>query len=117
MKRDMDLIRKILLQIEEKHDGRNRVQIHSVEGHAVNEVSYHVGLLVDAGYVEAGTVSTLRATAYLIRGITWEGHEFLDAVRSENVWNRVQKKLKAIGGQASIVMVKQLAIDIAKDLV
>ena len=117
MKRDMNLIREILLQIEDEHDGRNRVQIHSVEGHSAVEVAYHVRLLVDAGYVEAGTASSFAGTTHLIRGITWEGHEFLDAVRSENVWQRVQKKLKEIGGQASMVTVKQLAIEAAKDLV
>ena len=116
MKRNMDLIRKILLTIEEEHDGRNRVQIHSVEGYPRNEVSFHVHLLVDAGYVNAGKVGALQGTVYLIRGITWEGYEFLDAVRSDNVWSRVQKKLKVIGGQASVATVRQLAIEITKGL-
>ncbi|MDE0101565.1 MAG: DUF2513 domain-containing protein [Bryobacterales bacterium] len=116
MKRDMNLIREILVEIEDAYNGRNRVQIHSVEGHSGIKVAYHVRLLVDAGYVNAGTINTSDGTTHLIRGITWEGHEFLDAVRSENVWRRVQKKLKEIGGQASMITVKQLAIEAAKDV-
>jgi hypothetical protein len=47
MKRDMDLIRKIVLWAEEQPPG----PLHDIkiEGHSTGEVAYHCYLLVDAG--------------------------------------------------------------------
>ena len=109
MKRDMDLVRKILLAIEEEHDGHSVAQVNKIEGYPDDQVHYHVRLLLAEGYI-AG-----KAT-YAIRGLSWEGHDFLDAIRHPDVWNRVKRKLEVIGGQASIVVVKDTAIKIAEEI-
>ena len=51
MKRDMDLIRNILLAIEEKGPPLGIVDI-DLPGHTAEEISFHVVLLRDAGLVE-----------------------------------------------------------------
>lgn len=60
MRRDMDLVRSILLKIEESelpyHDG-----ILEIEGRSEGEITYHLNLLIQAGFVNAlelGDVNT-----------------------------------------------------------
>ena len=116
MKRDMDLIRDILLEIEKSSDESNRIEIHSVGEYSSSEINGHLKLLVDVGYVDANTISSFEGTTYLIRGLTWDGHEFLNDVRSENVWSGVKEKLKRVGGSASLSVIKQVAAEISKRL-
>ena len=52
MKRDMDLIREILLECEEQ-DGTDRMIQVKIEGHSDEEINYHMVLLKDAGFIEA----------------------------------------------------------------
>ena len=76
---------------------------------------YHLRLLYEAGYLHCGKpISTFQGTTYLIRGLKWDGHDFLDAIRSESVWRRVREKLAEQGGSSAIELVKQLALEIAK---
>lgn len=42
MKRDMDLVRKILLAIEEEHDRHSAAQVKKIEGYPDDQVHYHV---------------------------------------------------------------------------
>ena len=48
MKRDMDLVREILLAIEEKHTGEAIFNLQIPE-HNSNEIAFHCRLLYDAG--------------------------------------------------------------------
>ena len=115
MERDMDLVRSILLAVEEQCGGSERIQITSIEGHSSEAVLYHLRLLYEAGYLHCGkAISRFQGTTYLIRGLSWEGHDFLDTVRSESVWRRVREKLAEQGGSTAIEPVKRLALEIAK---
>ena len=84
MKRDMELIRYILLQkeAEEPIDG----------GHA--EVVYHIALLKEAGFVEAVIRNDplgVPSDAVILK-LTWAGHDFLDAARDNKIWNMAKEK-------------------------
>jgi len=50
-----------------------------------------------------------RFGSYFIKGITWYGHEFLDSIRDEGVWNHTKKALKPFGS-ASFEIVKNVAV-------
>ena len=56
MKRDMDLIREILLKIED-YPGSDMGDIPKIEGYSEAEIYYHVWLLYDAGLIEAYNAS------------------------------------------------------------
>lgn len=92
MKRDMDLARKILLQLEEVpyRGGAQRV---ALEGYSDDEVSYHVLLLREAGLVEALDFSSHDGVCWVPTRLTWEGHEFLDAARSSKLWEAAKQHL------------------------
>ena len=54
MKRDMDLVRQILLDTENIPFLRSgQFYEPKIEGYSQEEVSYHVKLLHEAGYIEA----------------------------------------------------------------
>lgn len=82
-----------------------------VEGHDRSDVEYNLRLLVDAGYVKP-----LKGLPYLVHGITWDGHEFLDAVRSDDVWSNVREKLAVLGGTASLATIKALGDEFASKI-
>ena len=108
MKRDLDLIRLILLETEKNDQPMQSVRI-SAEGFSDQEVSYHVRLLHEAGYVHANNMSHLRGIAWYPKSLTWAGHEFLDATRNGTVWNQVKVKLKDQAVDAPLSVIQQLA--------
>jgi len=90
MKRDMDLIRKILLDLE-KQDGSGLWIKVSIEDHSEDEINYHLRLLKDAGFIEASVLSAgVRSIVQPIR-LTWSGHEFLNAARSSKLWDAAKE--------------------------
>ncbi len=113
MKRDMDLIREILFQLERA--GERTHLLKSPEGYSPNETSYHARLLLEAGLIESRRVASFDATAYRDLRLTWQGHELLDTIRSPAVWDEVRKRLRHFGG-AALTIVKALAVEEAKKL-
>jgi hypothetical protein len=108
MKRDLDLIRTILLEIEKNDNPLRSIPIEAV-GYASEEISYHVMLLAQAGYISADNVSHMRGIVWKPKSLTWAGHEFLDATRNGKVWNQVKAKLKDQAIDAPLTLIQQLA--------
>ena len=51
----------------------------------------------------------------IVHRLTWDGHEFLDSVRDPTVWAKVTKRLKKVGGFATVDVIKTLGIAVIKD--
>jgi len=85
MKRDMDLVRDILLDVE-KQDGSGGWIKVAVENHSEDEINYHLLLLKDAGFLEAAVLNAGVRSIVQPTRLTWKGHEFLNAARSSKVW-------------------------------
>ena len=64
-----------------------------------------------AGYVTAIDTTAMGRNYRTFLGVkmTWEGHEFLDAVRSDTVWAQVKQKAAEQGGSLPLELVKLLA--------
>lgn len=88
MKRDWECIRAILTALEENGDPMSPIQPQAIAGFDSQNVSYQMKLMIEAGLIE-GTCAkgTIQCVA---RSMTWEGHELLDKVRSEKLWNRIK---------------------------
>jgi hypothetical protein len=113
MKRDMDLIRQILLRIEEKPYDMGFFDVE-VEGHTESDISYHVMLLAQAGYIQAQNLSTGGGPSWKPISLTWQGHEFLEAAKNTNIWNKAKSLLKDKTGGVVFEILKQLLIEMAK---
>lgn len=110
MKRDMDLVRKILFEVEkEPYTGvGNEINIPEYSG---DDIEYHLMLLEEAGFIEVaprGMSESLKPTR-----LTWEGHEFLDAARDNTRWEKAKGAMSQAGGFALDVM-KQLLVQYLK---
>lgn len=87
MKRDMDLIRDLLIGISDDEIDDDQFDD--------DRVLYHFELLIQAGYLEGMTI--LRgADGGISHGLhsprlTWNGNEFLDTIRKKSVWENIKK--------------------------
>jgi hypothetical protein len=117
MKRDMDLIRKIILDIEEQpleKYGMGAASINEIEGYSKAEIMYHIRLLIEAGFVSAIDVSSHGdGLAYTRPRLTWQGYEFLEAIRNDARWNKVKGMMEKAGAFV-VVVAQQVAIDLIK---
>jgi Hypothetical protein (DUF2513) len=88
VKRDMDLVRDLLLQIEAdpQLNGRRFITL-PVGAHNPEEVTYLLTLLIKSGFVTGNTGMEMA----LVSGLTWGGHELLDNIRDPGC-GREQKK-------------------------
>jgi hypothetical protein len=100
MQRDMDLARRILQEIEKAPFDGGTVELN-LPDLASETLQYHLLLLSEAGLIHALDASSMAGPAFLPTRLTWQGHEFLDASRSESLWNRAKSiVLTKTGGMA-----------------
>lgn len=109
MKRDLDLVRKILFVIEENEDatGRSLIAVR-IEGYPEKQIFYHLKLLDEAGLIEAVDFSGGTQLRWEAQSLTWDGHEFLDSARSETLWKEAKKQMKNIGSSSFQVLLQIL---------
>jgi hypothetical protein len=103
MKRDMDLIRELMLKLESLpmeygdnvHVTPDSPAVH-VEGYGFDEMAYHLDLILQAGFTERS--KSHPAIGFMFRGLSWSGHDFLDSVRDPGVWDKTKQVASAAGG-------------------
>lgn len=108
MKLDKDLVRQILLSVEASNDAPVGWITLEIEGRSSDELSYHVMLLAEAGFIEAQDLSTLGEFEWQPTRLTYQGHEFLDTIRDSEVWRRTKAGAEK-AGVASVGFVWDLA--------
>jgi hypothetical protein len=114
MRRDMSLVRQLLLLTEEQGKDMNAwIEDTMVEGFTNEQISYHVWLLNDAGLIEAQDLSDDEGVDFRPKYLTWQGHEFLAAVRERDIWQRTLEIAKQ-GGTASFSALWDIAKGVAK---
>lgn len=96
MKRDMDLVRQVLVVMEKHDEPHHRHALH-IEGYDDRTVSYHVKLLAGEGFIEAIDASAMSGICWIPGSLTWDGHEMLDAMRDDTVWRNFKAWLKKEG--------------------
>ena len=113
MKRDMDLVRDILLYSEELNQGGNVIRMNYAHfpKYTPDQIYGHTRMLREQGLLRDCT-QTISGPPSLV-GLTWSGHDFLDAVRDETVWEKT-KNAATEGGGFTIDILKQLAVGFLK---
>lgn len=122
MKRDWDIVRLILTKLEDLPDSLSALSlIHFFTDEKTDlnrdfsardqQVSYNMELLIEAGLV-VGKMSdaiTLYPKEFQAERLTWAGHEFLDAIRDDTVWNKTKEIFKTKGLDMSFETIKTVA--------
>ncbi|MDH0897455.1 MULTISPECIES: DUF2513 domain-containing protein [Pseudomonas] len=81
MKRDWELIKALMLEIESREQGRYYIP-EAFAGHDLASVKYHLHLLDQAGLVECELDEPWDGEPCLIgRNLTLLGHDLLDSLR------------------------------------
>lgn len=108
MERNMGLIRDILLEIEQQPDRHVWFSLQ-FDGFAPQEIDYHLLLLEDAGFIRLTRKTASNEDTVFCGRLTWQGHEFLEAVKSDERWARLKAAMDDAGGFVAEVA-KALAI-------
>lgn len=109
MKRDDELIRKIVLKVEELGNSPNTwIDSFTIEDTSIGELNYHVWLLGDAGYMRIDDHSSLDGDCFVPRCLTAAGHDFAGSICDEMIWTSTKKAARETGA-ATLDMLGQLA--------
>jgi hypothetical protein len=118
MKRDMEVIRDILFSIEEQYED---VALYNLEvkDYSFKKIAYHCNLLYEAGFISNydDAYGDGEICSFGVGSITWEGHDYLDKIRSDKVWNKTKKTITDKGLPMIVDVVKDIATEIIKSMV
>lgn len=98
MRRDDEMLRKIMLDFEAKDDPL-LVHVQAINADADDEkVYFHLRLLADAGFLEESGRS-----GGVFR-MTNAGHDFCAAIRDDTIWNKTKEASSKVAGVSLGVM-------------
>ncbi len=97
MKRDMDLIRKILFKIEDEHGAGEGLKFNiGIEDYDKQVIAEHCSLLYEAGLVKEyrETRGGKQIAVYQVGNLSNRGYDYIEMIRSDKVWEDVNKEIK-----------------------
>jgi hypothetical protein len=105
MKRDFELLRKLLLDIEGAEV--------DFSPYTAEQILYHKALLLEAGLAE-GPKPRYSSRKFseipikvIIRKLSWEGHDFIDAIRDEGRWQKAKDWIREAGKILTLETLKE----------
>jgi hypothetical protein len=116
MKRDMELVRKMLLAVEAEASGYAPNPL-AIDSYTEEQIGYHAYLIADAGLAEGIDQTTMGSPSpeYQLRHLTSSGHDFLDAAREPSRWQKAMAKVADAGGSITIGVLQRLLASMMKD--
>lgn len=112
----MDLIRDILLSIEDLPAGGPH-QMLTIRGDWNDaEVDGHLRLVRDAGLVDGKIEFYGDDLLIAIYGLSNEGHDLLDSIRNDVIWEKTKSEVGKVGGSVAIETLKAVATAVAAKL-
>jgi hypothetical protein len=115
MKRDMELIRKLVLAIEGSASGFAPREI-KIDGYSDEQIRYHAHLMIQAGLAEGADVTHKGSSGpeAILNNLTWAGHEFAAAACDETRWRKAMGLVKERAGSVTISVLTQVLTALMK---
>ena len=117
MKRDMDLCRAILFAIEEQYVDTVLYDLQIPE-YTMEQVAYHCKILKEAGLIT--DYKALYASNHIVDfgvgSLTWEGHDFLDKIREDTIWNKTKGLIKDKALPMTLDVIKEIATAVISEM-
>ena len=122
MKLNPNCVRDVLLELEKLPYQKSATIAElstALPHYSEDEISYTCLKLSEANYIDITIIKSIHAPSSVIRNIndiTYYGHEFLNNIHSDTVWNDV----KAVGskiGASSISAFAQIATGVVTTLI
>lgn len=92
MKRDFDLIRRIMIDIE-RMPAFEQKQSFTYDGYDTATINQHIARLIEAKLVDGTPQTTSNQSRVLVNDLTWAGHDFLDAMRDDGLWAKAKENV------------------------
>lgn len=111
MKRDWDVIRDILIEVEGLPSAKFEEIMYGPASQSDEpEKAKHAVLLWKAGFIEGRALDYYFAgDGVAARALTWAGHDLLQTIRSKTVWERIKTTAKDKGLELTFDAVKELS--------
>lgn len=111
-KRDFDLIRKLLIHFEQSETIPPRQSYSlNIDGYDRKSVAYHLKIMEDAALIEIDEPDrhwVIDAGEMMVR-TTWNGQEYLAAVRDETIYAKTKKTILESTGSLTFELIKAFA--------
>lgn len=117
MKRDMDLVRSVLMLVSEANgvvDAKTFVD----DENDLQKVAYTIEIMDEAGLIDA-TVVKACGGVYVkasIERLTWSGNDFLASVSNSKVWSNVKAELAKQSIDAPFSVISAMATKLCMTL-
>lgn len=109
MKRELDLLRNILLDIEAKWCVGMVLDIDEFSCKDPEKLRYHLQMLIEEGFVKGYIPESTKKTdihSLSVTGITWKGHDFLDQIRQPDIWTKLKPMMEKYGIECVMTGIK-----------
>ncbi len=114
MKRDLELIRRILLYAE-KEDGKipfySMLPVFDVDADTLDahlRLMQEMDLIRYGGSTIALTPETKKYDGHFLYRITAKGYDYLDAARNEMLWEKAKSQIISSGGELTMSAIKSV---------
>lgn len=115
MKLKKECVRDLLLYFEKNLSYENEIQANCItlKKYTKDDILYTCDKLLEAGLINAIKQKTIcsKYPIIIINSLTYNGHQFLDNVRSPEIWRETKSRLKSLGS-VSIDMISQVAASV-----
>ncbi|MBR3746996.1 MAG: DUF2513 domain-containing protein [Selenomonadaceae bacterium] len=104
MKLDYECVRNILLTVESLESGQvlrfdTYKSFPLLSDYSAEQINYTVWRLHEAGFIPHNSlVPLIKGMMYSVNALTWDGHQYLDCIRDEKVWEQARKKTSVFDG-------------------
>lgn len=122
MKLNHDCVRDLLLEIEEKHIVDQLIHLSDfetfqvVKTYGLNECLYALQKLRENSLVIFHKSQDPQGyyLEFWIGGLAWDGHSYLDNIRSSSRWKKMKKHLSKAGSEVALPIAIDLATSLAR---
>lgn len=118
MKLNADCVRDIMLYLE-----KNLELVSYIDSSEINikydleDIKYTCSKLIEASYLNGEVTDNLDGNmSVYISSITWNGHQFLDNIRSSTVWNKTKETTVKLGS-VSISFLSSIAAQVIANVI
>lgn len=110
MRRDFEMIRELLLEVEA---APGPYEVISLNDEASRTLFHNIVLLTDAGYLDSNDSNSTTRQLKKQMVLTWRGHELLNAIRDDDTWALLKTRLPIEAGTVPFHIVEQYAYFVA----
>lgn len=113
MKRDMDLVRLILLKVEDEYVSTPIFNL-CIEGYDLETIAYHCKIMYEAGLLSSFSVQYGDNKVWGLRvgALTWSGNDYLEKIRNDSIWEKTKNEIVSKGLPMVLETIKTISTSI-----